>query len=61
MDRPAPNPVFRNDYLPPAHLVETVDLHFDLYETRARVTARSDSGNFSIFLIVITAHLQFGS
>jgi aminopeptidase N len=41
MDRPAPNPVFRNDYLPPAHLVETVDLHFDLYETRARVTARS--------------------
>ena len=41
MDRPAPQPVFRKDHLPPAHLVETVDLRFELFEERARVTARS--------------------
>ena len=39
MKDPAPQPIHRKDYQPPAFLIDTVDLHFDLQESHATVRA----------------------
>ncbi len=36
----APSTVFLKDYQPPAYLIEQVNLHFDLHETKTVVTSR---------------------
>ncbi|HZH25888.1 MAG TPA: aminopeptidase N [Azospirillaceae bacterium] len=41
MQKPAPRPIHRLDYTPPAYLIDTVELHFDLHEDKAVVRARS--------------------
>lgn len=40
MDLIAPKAIFLKDYLPPSHLIDTVDLHFDLREDGATVRSR---------------------
>jgi len=39
MKDPAPQPIHRKDYRPPAFLIDTVDLHFDLQESHTTVRA----------------------
>ncbi|HYD70915.1 aminopeptidase N [Azospirillum sp.] len=39
MDKPAPKAIHLKDYRPPAHLIDTVDLHFDLREDATTVRA----------------------
>jgi aminopeptidase N len=41
MQKQAPQPVLREDYRPPSHLIDAVELHFDLHEDRALVRART--------------------
>jgi aminopeptidase N len=36
----APRTIYLKDYVPPAYLVDTVDLHFDLHEEATRVRSR---------------------
>ncbi len=36
----APKAIYLKDYTAPAYLIDTVDLHFDLFEDHARVTSR---------------------